>query len=376
MTKNTLILLCICFTMQIAAKDKTKSFKKNPKLAKLADNTVLALDAFQPVLPVGEERQGMLSDYSGMTYDMHNHRILLFGGGHATTWSDSLYSFDFKTLKWKALYEPTPFKYFTKKNLQCNFLKSGKKGLYPRPVGRHTYDLLIVPENRKEFLMLRTGTGPSNATGHLGYIDGTGGVYDFKTKKWTVIKHKDIGFGDYGDVAEYDPISQKVFGIRNNNVYAFDPETRTTELILSDVFHAIDDNGYSGCMVYYPPDKKMYIFTMESKDVTVLDLDRQNLKNSKVSVLKGTGGKFTKEETSFVYDSKNKVIGGGIDKNKFYVFDPRTKKWQSKSIKGGKPESLIFHCIIYDKINNVYIFIGKDPKDKWGQRTWAYKWKK
>ena len=59
-------------------------FNPNPALAGLADNTALNLGSFQWEKPAGEPATGSVTDYSGMVYDPHNNRILLFGGGHAT----------------------------------------------------------------------------------------------------------------------------------------------------------------------------------------------------------------------------------------------------------------------------------------------------
>ena len=136
----------------------------NPKLAALADNTALDLGALNLESPEGEgeESANRVTDYSGMVYDPHNHRILMFGGGHATTYTDAIYAFNFNTLAWKALYKPTPQKFYKPENLEKAFWKTGGEGPYPRPAARHTYDLLIVPDHRKEFLLLRNGGGPSS----------------------------------------------------------------------------------------------------------------------------------------------------------------------------------------------------------------------
>ena len=114
--------------------NRTRPFKPNPTLAGLADNTTINLGAFQWEKPAGEAASGSVTDYSGMTYDPHNNRILLFGGGHATTWTDAIYAFSFTTLKWTVLYSPTPAKFYKKENMDRGFWKAGAEGNYPRPV--------------------------------------------------------------------------------------------------------------------------------------------------------------------------------------------------------------------------------------------------
>ena len=78
------------------------------------------------------------------------------------------------------------------------------------------------------------------------------------------------------------------------------------------------------------------------------------------------------------YDSKNKVIAGGVKQSEFYIFDPRTKLWRFEKIpnvKGKRKLNLASHCLIYDPVDHVYIFIGNNPEKKWHQKMWAYKWK-
>ncbi len=97
----------------------------NPRLD-LADNTAAELGSFTWQKPAGEGDTGSVTDYSGMTYDPHNHRILLFGGGHATTFTDAVYAFSFADLRWSALYAPTPAKFYKKENMDRGFWKAGE----------------------------------------------------------------------------------------------------------------------------------------------------------------------------------------------------------------------------------------------------------
>jgi len=110
------------------------AFGPNAKLADLADNTVMDLGPFRWERPAGESPVGSVTDYSGMTYDPHNHRILLFGGGHAATYSDAIYAFTLSDLKWRSLYTPTPAKFYKKDNMDRGFWKAGgptQHGLSP-----------------------------------------------------------------------------------------------------------------------------------------------------------------------------------------------------------------------------------------------------
>jgi hypothetical protein len=346
---------------------KTPARAQNSKLAGLADNTAIELGALKLESPEGEGEgsANRVTDYSGMTYDPHNHRILMFGGGHATTFTDTIYSFDFGTLAWSSLYKPTPSKFYKPENLDNSFWKSGGEGPYPRPIGRHTYDLLIVPDHRKEFLLLRTGCGPSSVAPGIGYFGGGGGAYDFATGKW---ERFDNPFGGYGAVSEYDPISKMVIGQAGQGLFMFDCETRKTVKILDDIADKFKVSAYSGTLVYCPIDQCMYGIP-DKKDIWKLELDRQSFNKSKITKLTPGGEKPPESECAFVWDPVNKVIAGGVKDNKFYMYDPAKNEWSSKEIQGAKPGTMTFHCLSYDPVDNVYIFIA-------GVKTWAFRLKK
>ena len=339
--------------------------KPNPALAGLGDNTAMDLGAFTWEKPAGEPASGSVTDYSGMTYDPHNHRILLFGGGHATTFTDAIYAFSFADLKWSALYAPTPRKFYTKENMDRGFWKAGESGNYPRPVGRHTYDLLVVPDDRQELLVLMNGCGPSGVAPGFGYWGGASGSYDFKTGQWKIMPT--APFGGYGGVAEYDPVSKKVIGTVSQTISIYDPEKGQSRKILDDISDKFKVSGYSGTLVYFPPDQKMYCIPA-SKKVWSLELNRSDFTKSKIAVPAVTGA-CPESECAFAYDAKNQVIGGGVKDNQFYVFDPAKSEWRAQEIQGGKPGTMTYHCLVYDPVDNAYVFIA-------GGRTWAYRWKR
>lgn len=341
-----------------------KDFKPNPKLTALAANTVLDLGPFTWQKPAGEGDTGSVTDYSGMAYDAHNHRILLFGGGHATTWTDAVYAFSLADLTWSALYAPTPQKYYKQENMDRGFWKAGETGSYPRPVGRHTYDLLVVPDDRAELYVLMNGCGPSSVAPGFGYFGGGAGRFEFKSGQWTILPT--APFGSYGGAAEYDPVSRQIVGSAGQGVFTYDPATGKSAKILDDISDKFKVNCYSGTMVYFPPDRKMYCIP-DSKKIWSLELDRANWNKSKITVL-NPAGTCPPSECAFAYDAKNKVIGGGLKDNAFYLYDPAKNAWTAETIQGGAPGSVTFHCLVYDPVNNVYVFIA-------GNKTWAYRWK-
>src|SRR5690349_1626494 len=96
------------------------SFAKNPRLDAIADETAIDLGVFQCEGVGGEDPDlcRRATDYGGFVYDAHHHQMLLFGGGHSTTMTDSVHAFDLGgTLEWRDLYTPTPCDSMTTQNL-------------------------------------------------------------------------------------------------------------------------------------------------------------------------------------------------------------------------------------------------------------------
>ena len=115
------------------------AFAPNPRLTALADETAMNLGTFT-CTENGDNSCRQVTDYGGLTYDSRLNRLLMFGGGHATTMSDSVFAFDLNdTLTWSELYAPTPCSMMTLANLDdaLGAWLSGTSGPYPRPLSAH-----------------------------------------------------------------------------------------------------------------------------------------------------------------------------------------------------------------------------------------------
>ncbi len=216
-----------------------------------------------------------------------------------------------------------------------------------------------------DLLLLMNGCGPSSVAPGFGYWGGGTGSYNFKTGKWKIMPP--AAFGGYGGVAEYDPLSHKVIGTLGQQVHAFDLETGKSRLLLDNISDKYHVSGYCGTLVYFPPDQKMYCLPADKK-VWFIELDRQNLAKSKLIVPK-VSGSCPPSECGFDYDAKNRVIGAGVKDNRFYVFDPASRAWTSKEFQGVRPGTMTFHCLAYNPVDNVSVFIANN-------QTWAYRWKR
>ena len=187
----------------------------------------------------------------------------------------------------------------------------------------------------------------------------------FRSGKWKILPP--AAFGGYGGVAEYDPLSRKVIGSLGQQVHAYDSEKGTSKLLLENISDKYHVSGYCGTLVYFPPDQKMYCIPADKK-VWIIELDRKDLAKSKLVIPK-VSGSCPPSECGFACDAKNQVIGGGVKDNRFYVFDPVNRAWNSKEIQGARPGTVTFHCLAYSPVDNVYVFIAND-------QTWAYRWKR
>lgn len=133
-------------------------------LAALPPNTAKDLGPYRCSDVRGEEagRCRLITDFSGMVYDANRRRMVMFGGGHASTNYDSVNTFDLHTLRWVEEYPPTPCSSITSANFDGakGSWRSGAAGPYPRAAARHTTDQLVVVGDELVVLAHVEGNGP------------------------------------------------------------------------------------------------------------------------------------------------------------------------------------------------------------------------
>jgi hypothetical protein len=351
----------------------TFGFDQNPTLAGLPDNTALDLGYYDCVDRTGFWDCRGITDYGGFVYDSDHHQMLMFGGGHATTFRDDIDVFHFDSLVWRSAYASTPCDDMTEANMHPD----GHWRSTGHPYSVHTYDKIIYAPNAGCFLnLMKNGTsgkghcidwswnpGPDTKIHH----------WDPDQNVWTVSKAG--GLSGYG-AAEYDPVSSMVVYIDRYGLWTYDPVNQ----VVTQYLNWIDgDIGYANNLVYFPPNQKMYFFARgETTEVFEMTPDRSDWANTTVELVTGVSGtKPNTSEAGFAYDVVNEVIGGGVKDNKFYIYDPITKSWQHmtpnvQSTSRDTVGKMDFHAIDYDPVNNVFIFITTRAS---GKRTWAYKYK-
>jgi hypothetical protein len=371
-------LMCCLLVASAAA------FTPNPTLTNLADNTVMDLGAFTCTQPAGDSAGcERVTDFSGSAYDSVHNTHLMFGGGHATTFTDTLFVFSADTLTWTEQYPPTPC---TSGMSSGNYDHtraawiSGSSGPYPRPISRHTYDENVVAENTGEFIVMMYPNGAGNTCpGYEVYSDARIAHFNFTTNSWSFSPNV-IGDGFGGVIgvngtAEYDPVSGNVVLLGRYGLWLYNPVTKTEIIALDNYNQSTFDNtnmAYAAHLVYFPPNQRFYYFAKDGGPVYELILNRTNPSSSTVTQLT-TSGTQPNGEFGYDYDTVNKVIGGGVSNNTFYTFDPTTRTWSSQVMRGGTPGDMAYHALSYDRVNNVFIFIDAGTA---GRHTWAYRYRR
>jgi hypothetical protein len=362
----------------------TASAQPNAALADLADNTAIDLGGFDCTTPQGDGNSCMrVTDYSGLVFDCKGRRLLMFGGGHATTYTDTLFSFSFDTLKWSELYAPTPCTSVVM-NLQ-NYNRDdgmwtmGPAGPYPRPLSRHTYDLTSYVDTLDEYIILVGPNGDSSTCppGSTSYTyantESHAAHFDLGKGTWSAapISPGNGRFGNDYPASEVDPVSKKVLIVGRGGLFVYDPVARTRQIALdnynANVFGT--DPGYANHLTYFPPNDRFYYFE-RGKGVRELTVDRTDFTKSTFVPLTVTGTLPTHQEPGYDYDAKSRIIGGAVENGVFHVFDPMTKAWQSLTMQGATGQTQSFHALAYDPVDNVFVFVADS------RHTYAYRYKK
>lgn len=364
----------------------------NDRLQALPDNTALSLGSYVTScrarigqVGTGYENCGAITDMGGMGYDPYNRKAYLFGGGHASTMRDDVDVFDFESLTWKEAYKPTP----------CNAMKLPDnydtiKGAWKSsglPVARHTYDgLIMVPTPRPTLVMMYpqiilqgincARAVPPQST----YQEGAIARFDPKEATWSFDTDAVLPGGNTQYTRprlaafEYDPPSRRIVGVNAYGMWSYDIDTR---IMAKHLDYNTAEMSYAQNLVYNPEDRKHY-YVQNNGTVWALTLDRNDWGKSILQKLPVSGTKPAASETGWAWDATNSVIGGGVTKGAFYAFDPKTRTWSSTIMQttGGTITSVIYHALVYDPIDNVYLFLDQDPNNGQARITWVYRYKK
>jgi len=365
--------------------------RAHPQLVNLPDNTALDLGQYTCAdrMPQIKDYCQSIFDYSRINYDPFNHRLLVFGGGHAATGRTDVDTFNLETLKWESLYA----------SMSCTDVSVGDidpKGFHrttEHPAARHTYDLNVIATVN--------GVGRLFMLSYEGFR-GTCHPYDAALKS---VPYLDLTPGNttwqygplfangvpwfYAAAGEFDPVSGMILilgagrGAGQGGLYVFDPRTMALAAFAATSTSIQYGDSYGSNLVYFPPNERMYYISRPQgtgvrNTVLEVSLDRSSWAST-TSLLVDVSGTPPIGQGGFAYDSHTQHIGGAASEpGRFYTFDPTTKTWESEmmnivSADGTVPGRLYSHNMDYDPINNVYFFITAQGHTTY--RLWAYRYR-
>lgn len=349
-------------------------FAPNPRFANLPAGGTLDLGPAEPGLPSG------LTDYSGFTYDSDHHRVLAFGGGHATVQSSGLYALDLSAtdLQWAPLYALTPLA-----DMTCEHFDEPNGAWtvpFEQPLSRHTYDMLEVapaqPGTPTEFWMWKSGDAVNgevadrmqsaclSSGGSANIYWGNAGrasVFTFETGRW---RFPATTFpGGWGSSAmEYDPVGRQLVSLSAGGVQVMPLATGVEATLTGDPTDGVHND--EDTLVYSAVDDAFYL-TSSDRKLWRLRLDRAAGTFTLTQVT--FSGPTPDGSTGFDYDSRNQVLGGGVSAGRFFIYDPRTSTFSAQRVPAAS--DLRFHAIVYDPVNDVFLYHGED------RHTWAYRYR-
>ncbi|HWP45673.1 MAG TPA: right-handed parallel beta-helix repeat-containing protein, partial [Candidatus Limnocylindrales bacterium] len=328
-------------------------------LQNLPDNTALDLGKYTCDQPADDPSWcEAITDYSRLIYDKFNHQLLMFGGGHASTFRDDVSVFNFNTLTWQSAYPSTLCSEMT--NLANMDKVNGKWITTGHPLARHTYDMLVIPDNTKKLLLLGYANGTGRCTPRVDPVtkneplyqkNSKVAIYDPVAKTWS---YTSVDAMDPTAAAEYDPVSGLVVIMSQYGLWTYNPITNKRTPVLSYADGAL---GYANNLIYYPPNQKMYYLARGNPTrVFEITLNRKNWSASKIKeVTDMTGDIPNSQESGWAYDSVNQIIGGGVANGVFYAYNPLTKTWASRIMQtqpaGSSVGTLAFHALDYDPVD-------------------------
>lgn len=362
-----------------------------PSIAALQANATVDLGPYQWTDTGGHWNGAQITDYSGLIYAPTLRSMLIFGGGHASTDYDAVNSFSAASLKWQELYLPTPGTLMIPSNYDSvrGAWLQGPSAPYARPAARHTLDEMAVVGDELIVFAHVEGNGmtagsnwPGGYTSYELVTNARVAHLNLKTLEWTFAPQPPTAI-NYS-AAEYDPPSGKVILLGTQGLFVYDPLLKQNTL-------AIDFLSFPGAnqlqdqagallsaeqllinqnLVFYPPNGMHYYFVSNAapgRSVgSVFEVQLNRADWAKSLIRRVADAPLAGDGTKFAYDSRNRLIGGGLWQGVFHAFDPVTRSWSSKSVSG--PQSIAFMAMDYDPESNAYLLLTPQ------RRTWAYRW--
>jgi hypothetical protein len=204
-------------------------------------NTQLSSAAYDwsPNYPPGNSGvRSVIAAWSGAAIDTAENRMLIWGGGHQDYGGNEIYAFDFDTLQWSIVAQPSPFSVIESAT-GASYYSDGL------PASIHTQNTLIYSSTFNALCHIGGGGMYPGADG-----ENTFDCYDFDTDSWT--KKTDAPIGDFVVTAR-NPDDDHVFllGLGDDNciIHEYDPALNSWTQRTAGSISAFSYNYYAMMVV-------------------------------------------------------------------------------------------------------------------------------
>lgn len=261
---------------------------------------------------------GGIFAWSSGAYDSLRQRMLVFGGGHSDYFGNEIFSLSLSDFAVTRLTEP---------GLPLTDDCSGVIADGTQPSSRHTYDALVYVEHADRLFLFGGSKTP------CGYLADDTWTYSFADQVWG---HRDpsgpIPHAVPGVIADYDPVTHKVFLHDDTSLYSYDIDQDAYELLVEG--ESID---YHMTGVIDPNQSKLVLVGAGS--VLTYDLDGSNGYSRETLTTTGADDLVSSGYPGLTYDSSvGRIVawnGGGSA----YSLDVENSVWTTLEGSGGPGEA-------------------------------------
>lgn len=378
----------------LAGEATETSFKMNPKLVELGDNTWMKMSpefVYHPDQVAALEKVGRsikkVHTYGGgrfchnkceasLAYDESANRTIYFGGC-TSGYGNNLWVYDCSNDVWTQIH-PDIYEFMKDdKGTKWRYRKDTKSV----PPGCCYYGM-CYDSDRKVSVLCRPNGGATAWAPSRVYKrppNNHAWLYDAHAKKWSFTERN----GTVPDVYitgvrwAYDPVGKECVLAGGGSLWAYKTAANSWRKIKPKGPAAKPPN--TSCWVYMSKEKKFLLFkalSKKSKETSTTFL--YDPKTETWEDVTPKGGPLKRKSAAMCYDSLNNVavmISGWEEKPSVklkdgtWVFDPAKKTWTQMKADPDPGPSGNCYQMCYDVVNNVAIYVVK------GQ-TWVYRYKR
>lgn len=273
---------------------------------------------------------GIMSAWSGGTFDTIDNRLIVFGGGHQAYYGNDVYGFDLDTLQWEQIMAPS--------NYTATVVHE-QAGQYPdgHPISRHTYNSLVFVESQNKFLV--TGTFAPSPAGVHG--DGRFWTLDFDESPvdWSQPSSMPSGGGFAAGYSAYNTATDTVYYHKSlgGDFYKYSPATNTHTFLTNKSIQY-----YATAAVDTLRNKMLVLGGFSSAQGFVWDLNPSTPVatdlSSNSNFMSSAGPELSNDgQFGLDYDSINDQYIAWNGGNTIYVIDPVTFAVTKSNLPGDNP---------------------------------------